>query len=234
MYESGVREDGGSCIVVAKGWPSWAFALEATGIHIRTIILVDQEWWGFVQTCFSRAEVLMLAKLVEGYMLPQVSCAFADIDVVGWLGFWSTVSDYIVSMHPERWKPPPWSVQVLMLNHVGCGRATMGEWKVNVYVPQLKEQGHVQLAPVSQQDLRGVLSATCGRGLSCPPPKVTQFEVPAAIEVHLNVFHGGGLMPYHNCHALHHSRCIQSNKVGKATPGCRHDAGHLGCAGQGS
>jgi hypothetical protein len=195
--ETGERK---TVIVIAQGWPSWAFAVEPAGFALRCLVLLNEDWLRACEKEFGGDKVMMFKEFLEDTSATiQGNVVISDVDPPAAVCLWKRVRDvYVGRRSIRRPKSIPMEFKHMFFewDHVKSGGVTDGSWGFNFYVKSNYTWHTGLIPPTSRQDMSCVINPTVGHGLECPPPRNTSVDHPRVIMLRPRTFHGGGLFPF--------------------------------------
>ncbi len=189
-------------IVIAQGWPSWAFAVEAAGFVLRAVVVLDSEWKGVCMKEFGEHKVISYESFIrdEGDG-GKSSVIVSDIDLPIAARLWGRVKEVYIgrrSLRRPKEKPSDFKHLRFDWSHMQSGGVTDGIWAFNFYVSANYEWSCNLIPNTTRQDLSCIINSTVGYGLECPAPaKLTPKQLKVTM-LRPHTFHGGGVYPFDN------------------------------------
>jgi len=90
-------------IVVAQGWPSWAFAVESAGFTLRCLVVLDDEWMKVCVKEFGEKRVMTYSKFTQDVDATiQANIVISDIDLPAAVQLWSRAKEVYVGRRSLR------------------------------------------------------------------------------------------------------------------------------------
>ncbi len=195
-------KDKPSMIVIARGWPSWAFSAQAGGFHLVKLILLDDTWRRYSTKVLGEGLVLDYNSLLEDNACElHAEVVVSDIDLPASALLWHRVDSVYLSRRSVRkghGVPSAFHHVCVRLTHTQSGGVTDGEWLVNLYLRQPLRWYESFLPLSATQDLSCIVNTTLGHGLPCPPPIKLATTTPKVLQIRPGMFHGSGLFPFLN------------------------------------
>ena len=205
VRKGGSARTGKTCMIVSKGWPSWAFGASGVGMHVSYVMLLSSDWEDTIVRLFPDAIVMnwsgdgrdgsMRKVEVDG-----VDFCFTDVDPPGRLDVWSMVRRSVVSSRRCRRQPRGWKEEVNIVKHSEHGGVTDYAAKLHIYS---REPGEGQIfsstmGRAGRRDLSAILNSRSRIGMPCQPPAEISLKELAVWEVpgSRGTYHGGGWIPW--------------------------------------
>ena len=199
------RGPSNTCMVVSKGWPSWAFGAMGVGLDLRYILLLSGEWEETLARMYPEVVVINCGASNEGcgvrmVELDKVDVCFSDVDPPGRLNIWELAGCSVITSRRCRRVPKGWNEEVSGVCHTDCGGVTDFRGHVHVYTRDLNNM-HLPFQPVTisgKRDLSSILDSRARHGTPCQPPGEVRLGELAVREVPggRGAYHGGGWLPW--------------------------------------
>jgi len=86
--KGGSLRTGKTCMIVSKGWPSWAFGASGVGVHVNYVMLLSSNWEDTIVRLFPEAIVMIWSEnggdcSVRKVEVDEVDFCFTDVDPPG-------------------------------------------------------------------------------------------------------------------------------------------------------
>ena len=187
-------------IVIAQGWPSWAFAVESAGFILRCLVVLDDEWMKVCVKEFVEKIVMTYSEFRQDvYATIRANIIISDIDLPAAVQLWSRAKEVYVgrrSLRRPKEMPRDFKHFCVEWSHSQSVGVTDGSWHFNLYV-KTSYQWYTSLIPrTSRQDMSCIVNSTAGFGLECPPPAKMLNRNPRVLQIRPRTFHSVGLFPF--------------------------------------